>query len=350
MHSRVVTDTPARTRAAPSRAAEGTTTGDLGARRGPLRSSAAGEGTRARPGPPAQDRPRTTGSGFVVGHPAIRRAPRLNSHGRGGDRGEGGLRGESRPPRPPPGPRALVKSGAKRHPIGVQSSCGRIFALAALIVAATPGEAAAKRLIERKLLRADAVRPRPRLQLALSPVLGPYSRGEQDCRPRGPIFYCEDGGSFLGAGASLELRLKSFGPFYFHVRGLLVGNTHRRPWAAYDGLGGAGFGFGAYARLAFIRGEYLSIDTFGSPRYRPPFGERGGATDLYGHHAGMISGGVRLPFRGRWNVEAWGGFVIGPRGVRTTPREVSVGDRTMVSFLLGLGISFDVIRGSTAGP
>jgi len=232
--------------------------------------------------------------------------------------------------------------------MGVQVCPGRIFALAALIVAGAPASAAGKPLLpsDEPLLKADQVRPRPRLQIALSPVLGPYSRGEQDCRPRGPVYYCEDGGSFLGLGTSLEVRLKTFGPLYFHARALIVGNTHKRPYAVYSGLGGAGFGLGAYARLAFIRAEYLSIDTFGSSTYRPPFGQLDGATDAYGHHAALISGGVRLPFRERWNAELWGGFVLGPRGIRTTPREVSVGDRMMVSFLLGFGISFDVIPGA----
>ncbi len=230
--------------------------------------------------------------------------------------------------------------------MNVQRSCRRTLALAALLVSiGAPTQTSAK-----PLLKAEEERPRPRLQIALSPVLGPYSRGEQDCRPRGPIFYCEDGGSFLGAGATFELRLRTFGPLYFHARGLLVGNTHRRPYAVYRGLGGAGFGLGLYARLAFVRAEYLTIDTFGPASYRPPFGQLDEATDVYGHHAGMISGGVRLPFKQRWNAERWGGFVLGPRGFRTTPREVSVGDRTMVSFLLGAGISFDVIPGSPRKP
>lgn len=243
-------------------------------------------------------------------------------------------------------PRDLVKRATWRHPVRVQGSVRRILALAALLVlSGAPTTASSAPLI-----KADETRPRPRLQIAISPVLGPYSRGEQDCRPRGPIFYCEDGGSFLGLGATFELRLKTFGPLYFHARGLLVGNTHRRPYAVYRGLGGAGFGLGLYARLAFIRAEYLTIDTFGPASYRPPFGQLDQATDAYGHHAGMISGGVRLPFRQRWNAELWGGFVLGPRGVRTTPREVSTGDRTMVSFLLGAGISFDVIPGAPRKP
>jgi hypothetical protein len=219
---------------------------------------------------------------------------------------------------------------------------GRHVAVAAVAAAlvALPARADAKRL-----LQPDELRPRPRLQLAVSPVLGPYYRGEQDCRPRGPVYYCEDGGSFLGAGATIEARIKTFGPLYFQVRGLLVGNTHKLPYAVYKGLGGAGFGLGLYARLAFIRAEYLLIDTLGEPSYRPPFGEVGGATDVYGHHAGMLSGGVRLPFRERWNAELWGGFVFGPYARRDTPFEVSVADRLQVSFLAGAGFSFDVIKG-----
>ncbi|MCA9657893.1 MAG: hypothetical protein KC486_06080, partial [Myxococcales bacterium] len=96
---------------------------------------------------------------------------------------------------------------------------------------------------------------------------------------------------------------------------------------------------------AFIRAEYLVIDTIGDPSYRPPFGEVGGATDVYGHHAGMLSGGLRLPFRERWNAELWGGFVFGPYAKRDTPYEVAVADRLQVSFLLGAGFSFDVIKG-----
>ncbi|HGG57200.1 MAG TPA: hypothetical protein ENK31_05340 [Nannocystis exedens] len=210
-----------------------------------------------------------------------------------------------------------------------------------LAVVGVPAHANAKPLI-----KAADKRPRPRLQIAVSPILGPYSPGELDCRPRGSILYCEQGGSFLGAGMTFELRVKTFGPLYFHARGLLVGNVHRRPYAVHDGLGGAGFGLGIYAQRAFLRAEYLSIDTLGSPLYRPPFGALEGAKDDYGHHAGLISGGARLPFGKRWNAELWGGMLFGPRAVRTTPHEVSVADRTMISFILGLGISFDVLTGA----
>ncbi|MEZ4381124.1 MAG: hypothetical protein R3A79_07235 [Nannocystaceae bacterium] len=234
---------------------------------------------------------------------------------------------------------SLAASAARRDK---SKRTGRALGLAAIAAAllAAPARADAKRL-----LKIDEQRPRPRLQIAVSPVLGPYYRGEQDCRPRGPVYYCEDGGSFLGAGATFEARLRLFGPLYFHGRALVVGNTHKLPYAVYKGLGGAGFGLGAYARLGFIRAEYMVIDTIGEPTYRPPFGEFGGASDVYGHHAGMLSGGVRLPLRERWNAELWGGFVFGPYARRDTPYEVAVADRLQVSFLLGAGFSFDVIKG-----
>ncbi|MCB9566619.1 MAG: hypothetical protein H6710_05300 [Myxococcales bacterium] len=224
---------------------------------------------------------------------------------------------------------------------------GRQLALAgALLASAAPLRADA-----RPPAKPGEIRPLPRLQLAVAPVIGPMSQGELDCRPRaGGVIYCEDGGTFLGAGGSLELRAKVYGPFFIHGRGLVVGNIRQAPRAVHAGMGGGGVGIGAYHRLAFIRAEYLVVGTFGSDRYKPPFGDLNGASDVYDHHAGLISGGIRYPFAQRLSAELWGGFMIGPRAHRTTPFEVSYPDRLIYSFLVGAGLAFDLIRGRAPAP
>lgn len=96
--------------------------------------------------------------------------------------------------------------------------------------------------------------------------------------------------------------------------------------------------------------EYLALDTLGPPTYTPPFGAAGAATDTYGHHAALLSGGARLPFGARANLELWGGALIGPRATRVTTTPTEDNQRVLFTFLLGLGLSFDLIPGPRAAP
>jgi len=119
----------------------------------------------------------------------------------------------------------------------------------------------------------------------------------------------------------------------------------------HRGMVGVGIGLGAYERLGFIRAEYLALGTFGPPTYRPPFGAADAATDRYGRHAGLISGGGRIPVSERLAIELWIGLMFGPRARRTTTSPAEFNDRVLVSAVLGAGLSFDLIaaRPTSAG-
>jgi len=238
----------------------------------------------------------------------------------------------------------VAGAASTRHPVQVH----RARALVALVFALIAGGAISAEA--RPLARVDHQRPPPRLQLMVSPVLGPRSLGEQLCFSRGTYEECRVGGRFLGLGGTLELRARAVGPLYVHLRGLLVGNIAAADQAVHRGLGGAGFGLGAYARLGFVRAEYLALDTLGPPTYTPPFGAAGAATDTYGHHAALLSGGARLPYGARANLELWGGALIGPRATRVTTTPTEDNQRVLFTFLLGLGLSFDLIPGPRAAP
>jgi hypothetical protein len=132
-------------------------------------------------------------------------------------------------------------------------------------------------------------------------------------------------------------------PLFVHARLLFVGNgspPSRDP--VYRGLWGFGVGFGAYARRAFVRGEYVFVDAFGDDRFALPFGERMVARDRWGHHAGLVSVGLRLPFKERYGAELWGGFMAGPGSRREIPSE-PVEKRVLLTFLLGVNITYDLV-------
>lgn len=194
--------------------------------------------------------------------------------------------------------------------------------------------------------------PRPRLQLSAGLVLGPHAVGEGDCQNGDGYDQCQHRGNFLGAGATIELRAQLFKALYLHARGIMVGNVRPRPYAVHSGLAGAGLGLGAYSRLAFIRGEYLLLPAFGPSTYVPPFYNKQVARDDYGLHAGMISGGLHKYVSARTAIEAWAGLVVGPSSHRQTITEQASERRVLISFMINLGMAFDLVlaRGYVPPP
>ena len=193
---------------------------------------------------------------------------------------------------------------------------------------------------------------RPRLQVAAGFLFGPHALGEADCQNNDEYSECQHRGNFLGAGATIELRAQLHKALYLHVRGLVVGNVRKRPYAVHTGLAGGGLGLGAYSRLAFIRGEYMLIPAFGPDTYVPPFYDKQVARDVYGLHAAMISGGLHKYVTPTMALELWAGFVVGPSSRRTSVVEQVNEKRVLLSFMVSLGLVFDVLhaKGYTPPP
>lgn len=196
----------------------------------------------------------------------------------------------------------------------------------------------------------EAPPPAPRLVIAGGPLFGPHAPGESTCQTSDGVQRCEHTGNFFGVGANLELRARAVGPLFFHARGAVIGNVRRRPYGVHKGLVDVGLGFGVYSRLAFIRVEYMFVPTFGPNTYLPPFYDKQAGRDVWGKSAGMISGGVRKYLTPRLAGELWGGLVIGPHSKRTTLQEDAGVDRILVTFLVSLGVSFDLIPGRAPPP
>jgi hypothetical protein len=186
-------------------------------------------------------------------------------------------------------------------------------------------------------------RPRfPRLVVAGGPLIGPHAIGNQECRDSDQR--CVTAGGFFGAGMQAELRVRIWRPLGAHVRGLLVGNaTPKDRDPIYRGLWGMGVGLGAYGRRIFARAEYLFVDTFGKETFTPPFHTAVTGSDVWGHHAGLLSVGFRQPFGERFAAELWGGPMIGPKSRRQiTPSPPE--NRILPTFLLGLSLTYDLVR------
>jgi hypothetical protein len=149
-------------------------------------------------------------------------------------------------------------------------------------------------------------------------------------------------GTFLGAGAQTELRVRVWRPLYAHARVLAVGNAARRE-PVHAGAWGLGLGVGVYSRYAFGRAEYLFVDAFGDDHFRPPFFEGDVGRDVWQYHAGLFSIGARLPFHQRLGAELWGGFMVGPRATREIPSEPT-DRRLLLTFIVGLNMTFDLVR------
>lgn len=178
----------------------------------------------------------------------------------------------------------------------------------------------------------------PRLVLAGGPTIGPHRFGVESCTDDGR---CDTAGSFVGVGGTIELRARAWRPLYAHARGLFVGNVIRAK-PPYSGLLGAGLGFGAYGRWAMARAEYLLVFPVGDGMFPRPFAGEDGITDTWGHHAGLLSAGVRYKPLTRIAFELWGGLVIGPKSTRTAELEETE-EGPLLSFLVGLTLSYDVL-------
>jgi len=179
----------------------------------------------------------------------------------------------------------------------------------------------------------------PRLVIAGGPLIGPHTFGNEECRSEERR--CETHGTFFGFGLNVELRARVWKPLYVHARGIFVGNVSPRD-PVHRGLYGGGLGFGAYGRRIFGRAEYLLVDTFGDDTFARPFGDDQVGRDQWRNHAGLISAGARLPLPRRVAAELWGGLMIGPHSTRTIPDE-PIDRSTMLTFLIGLNISYDLV-------
>jgi hypothetical protein len=177
--------------------------------------------------------------------------------------------------------------------------------------------------------------------LGVGPIVGPHTFGNEECRADERS--CEVAGTFLGVGAQTELRVRLWRPLYAHARVLAVGNAARRE-PVYAGAWGLGLGLGLYSRFAFGRVEYVFVDAFGDEHFRPPFFDSEVGRDRWGHHAGMLSVGARVPFRQRLGAELWGGFMLGPRSTREIPGEADE-RRILPTFVVGVNMTFDLVRG-----
>ena len=192
-----------------------------------------------------------------------------------------------------------------------------------------------------------------RFVVAVSPVLGPHAFGNQQCNNQDAI--CDRAGRFLGLGGTLELRARLHKILYAHARFLGVGNAiGHKP--VFGGLLAPGLGLGVYGKLAFIRGEYMfyvpvggknctTLDPSGAEfcdAFEVPFGSDEAGEAIWSAHAGLISGGLRYRLKPRMVGELWGGLVVGPRERRLLFDQAET--RTLTSFLVGVGLAFDVVQ------
>lgn len=168
-------------------------------------------------------------------------------------------------------------------------------------------------------------------------MLGPHAIGNEECRAEAKR--CETRGSFFGTGVNVEARLRLVRSLSLHVRPWVVGNV--APDKVYSGAIGGALGLGVYGKRIFARGEYIALHAWGDANFTPPFFEGEVASDDFGNHAGMVAIGFRQPVTKRLKVELWGGPMFGPSSRRSYP-DGEADDRTLVTFMLGLGFSFDV--------
>ncbi len=211
--------------------------------------------------------------------------------------------------------------------------------MAALCLASAPALAAPP-----EKAAGDTPPKRPRLVLAGHFMLGPHESGDEACRVEGGVTICDRTGRFFGLGGSAELRLKLFRVLYLHGRFAGLANVVRTPSPLYDGALQAGGGLGVYGNMIFARGEVFVPVPLGGPEYRPAGRLEGVATDEWGPVAGNITTGLRFRVAKRWRIEPMVGLVIGPRATRTDPLEDGPKDRVILSFLAGVGMSFDVLK------
>jgi len=186
----------------------------------------------------------------------------------------------------------------------------------------------------------QAAQENPRVAVAASAMIGPHAVGNQECRQNEAR--CETRGAFFGLGGTAEVRVRLASVFSLHARPWVVGNV--APDKVFAGAVGGGIGLGAYGRHVFGRVEYIGLHAFGDGRFTPPFFEGDVARDVWGNHAGMVAVGFRKRVHERMRVELWGGPVFGPGSRRYLPDE-TVDRRTLVTFMVGLGLAFDALPG-----
>ena len=130
----------------------------------------------------------------------------------------------------------------------------------------------------------------------------------------------------------------------------MVGDVGKRLNGVDSGRAGGGIGMGGFSRLAFIRAEYMLLPTLGPDSYVPPFYSKPEARDDYGLHAAMLSGGLHKYVSPRVALEGWAGLVIGPSSRRTTLDAQANEKRVLISFMINLGLSFDVLLARGYAP
>ncbi len=185
-----------------------------------------------------------------------------------------------------------------------------------------------------------AAQANPRIAVAGSAMFGPHAIGNQECRTVDAR--CETRGAFFGLGATAEVRIRLASVFSLGVRPFVVGNV--APDKVFAGMVGGGLGLGAYGRHVFGRVEYIGLHAFGDSNFTPPFFTAEVAHDEWGHNAGMVSVGFRKAIRDRLHIELWGGPMFGPWSRRSLP-DATVDRRTLVTFMVGLGVAFDALPG-----
>jgi hypothetical protein len=222
------------------------------------------------------------------------------------------------------------------------STTGLGLGLLMLAPTATPPSAPTK--------SAPPPRGNPPLIFAGGPMIGPHAFGTEDCRAE--LAQCERAGSFFGLGVSVELRARLYRILYAHVRPWFVGNVGPGDRIYRSAVGG-GIGLGVYGQHVFGRGEYIPLGALGSNRFEPPFYDGQEGRDTWGHHAGMVTVGFRHNFKsvvgGRMGVELWGGPMFGPRSRRTISGQEPE-ERLLITFMLGVNLSFDVLTDKNPPP
>lgn len=183
----------------------------------------------------------------------------------------------------------------------------------------------------------------PRLVLGVHGVLGPHSAGEEVCGQEGSVIRCDHTGRFLGAGGDLDLRVRMHRFLYASVRFFALANAFgRKPESLHDGLLAPAAGLAIMTDLALVRLEFVAPFALGDGTYRAPASDAV-ATEKWGHAAGILSLGARLRFHERVRGELTAGVQVGPGVDRSSPAN---GDKKgpLVSFQVGLGCSFDLVR------
>jgi hypothetical protein len=179
--------------------------------------------------------------------------------------------------------------------------------------------------------------------LGVHGLLGPHSAGEEICMQEGSVILCDRTGRFLGAGGDIDLRIRMYRFLYASVRFAALANAFgQKAESLHDGVLAPAGGVAIMTELALIRLEFVAPFTLGDSKYRAPVSDAL-ATERWGHAAGILSLGARLPFHERVRGELTAGVHVGPGVRRSSPAN---GDKRgpLLSFQVGLGCAFDLVR------